>query len=384
MKSTDVMKTILSKEVEYLFNEFEDIGRTNNEASLSFCKDEDGWREIQNLLYRMNKTKFNHNKNPQLTNHFPTITIPTKYTFGFRKCIIVVETQRGKYDNDNLIKITIHGLQKYKMREWILHQLYKKHKSGYADTIIIDRGYNRMITKTRTRSFYDIILEKQVRRDIISGIWQWEKDASWYHEHHLQHKLGILLYGSPGTGKTSIVGAISNVFNDCPIVYINMFDMMNSYNSLIQMRKSVKGKIIVLMEDFDFACQNLRSEGTGNVNSRGSSMYLAPVEQITSENQQMIFQLLDGVLSVEDVIYIATTNHIERLDKALIRHGRFDIQVELTGFDEKRAIEYVKLFGYDKRVLDSLDISYPIQPVKLQNEIMKYRVSERSELKKQV
>jgi SpoVK/Ycf46/Vps4 family AAA+-type ATPase len=40
-------------------------------------------------------------------------------------------------------------------------------------------------------------------------------------------------------------------------------------------------------------------------------------------------QLLDGIDSPENVIFIATTNNYDQLDKALIRPGRFDLSIEI-------------------------------------------------------
>ena len=40
---------------------------------------------------------------------------------------------------------------------------------------------------------------------------------------------------------------------------------------------------------------------------------------------------MDSNTSPTDVIFIATTNHIERLDKAITREGRFDLKINVKG-----------------------------------------------------
>ena len=67
------------------------------------------------------------------------------------------------------------------------------------------------------------------------------------------------------------------------------------------------------------------------------------------------------------------TNYKDKLDPALIRHGRFDIQIEMTKFDETRALQFLTLFGYGKKELDTFDITYPISPATLQSKILAYR-----------
>lgn len=79
---------------------------------------------------------------------------------------------------------------------------------------------------------------------------------------------------------------------------------------------------------------------------------------------------MDGIYSVENVIYIATTNYIDRLDKGLIRPGRFDIQLEIPLFDKALALKMCQKFGYGEELLDYLAVEYPIQPAKLQSMIM--------------
>ena len=79
--------------------------------------------------------------------------------------------------------------------------------------------------------------------------------------------------------------------------------------------------------------------------------------------------------STDDTIYVATTNYKDRIDSALIRYGRFDIQEELNYFSKDDAVQCVKLLGYDKSVLDSMSIEYPVQPAYLQSKIMEYRAN---------
>ena len=51
-------------------------------------------------------------------------------------------------------------------------------------------------------------------------------------------------------------------------------------------------------------------------------------EGAISRNNQLM-QLLDGLDSPENVLFIATTNNYDALDKALIRPGRFDLSMEI-------------------------------------------------------
>lgn len=79
--------------------------------------------------------------------------------------------------------------------------------------------------------------------------------------------------------------------------------------------------------------------------------------------------------STDDTIYVATTNYKDRIDSALIRYGRFDIQEELNYFNKYNAVKCVKILGYNENILDSMNLEYPVQPAYLQSKVMEYRAN---------
>ena len=60
-----------------------------------------------------------------------------------------------------------------------------------------------------------------------------------------------------------------------------------------------------------------------------------------------LLQFLDSNSSPNNVIFIATTNHVERLDEALIRDGRFDLKVEIKALEEKDIPRFMKVLDYN-------------------------------------
>ena len=73
---------------------------------------------------------------------------------------------------------------------------------------------------------------------------------------------------------------------------------------------------ILLIEDIDCAMLTKEYDENGKMITRGS-------------NLGSLLNELDGINSVSNVIYIFTTNHIEKLDPALIRPGRIDLKLEI-------------------------------------------------------
>ena len=68
-------------------------------------------------------------------------------------------------------------------------------------------------------------------------------------------------------------------------------------------------------------------------------------------NLSFLLNLLDGVLETPGRIIIATSNHPERLDKALIRPGRIDINLEV-GFCTRDMIVDMCRYFYDDNTLN--------------------------------
>lgn len=123
---------------------------------------------------------------------------------------------------------------------------------------------------------------------------------------------GVLLYGPPGSGKTSLVHAIATELGR-NINYLNLSGVKDDKEiaSLIGNRTDWKRSILVI-EDIDAAKAKVSRE------SETDGVSLAS-----------LLNILDGFLTPEGMITFATTNHPEKLDPALTRSGRFDIVEEM-------------------------------------------------------
>ena len=78
------------------------------------------------------------------------------------------------------------------------------------------------------------------------------------------------------------------------------------------------------------------------------------------------FKAKDGTYYPVSII-VATTNYIDKLDDAVKRFGRFDLQIEMVDFDEKYAEDFCNLYDLHlSDVVDDIPKDFTISPAKLQ------------------
>jgi chaperone BCS1 len=167
----------------------------------------------------------------------------------------------------------------------------------------------------RKRPLESVVLEEGVKERIVDDITGFLSARTWYLDRGIPYRRGYLLYGPPGTGKSSFIQALAGEL-DYNIALLNVSERGLTDDKLNHLLTKVPARTIVLLEDADAAFVNRRQ-----VDSDGYSGATVTFSGLLNA--------LDGVASAEERIIFLTTNHIERLDEALVRPGRIDMTVRL-------------------------------------------------------
>lgn len=280
--------------------------------------------------------------------------------------IIKTPRQHSKYDHEFII--TVVGYKPYSLLQKFL-RTYKSIINCKEDEI----GINTLVLMNRDKEdYWDInyqtVNTKSIRElftdedihSLMSHLKKWNESKKIYEQLNIVHKTGILLYDLPGTGKTSLAKAIAKELN-APIYVVNMGEFNEEQIKTIKddIEESYENRTIILIfEDID--------------------CIFSTRDDLKTEKQkqaaQLLLQFLDGTFSIPNVISVATTNHIEVLDPALIRDGRFDIKIEMKNISRESAVKLCHHFKVNSDDIPNLleNEQFPINPSYIQNKILKY------------
>ena len=162
-------------------------------------------------------------------------------------------------------------------------------------------------------------LEAEIKADLERFLGR----KQWYRGRGIPWRRGYLLYGPPGSGKSSMVAALASDFQ-LPVFILQLETA--TAKTLADTMANLPEGCILLVED----CETLY-EGR-----KPASRNYPPFDAFLN--------LLDGVLAGDGRLLVLTTNHPEKLDPALVRPGRIDQRIELTWATAGQAKRFYERF----------------------------------------
>lgn len=195
------------------------------------------------------------------------------------------------------------------------------------------------------KDFKTMYLSQKDKQHLISVLHNYKHKKQLLNDLGFPNKLGVMLYGLPGCGKTSTIITIASYLQK-NIYYLNLNgiktneDLATIFDHVIKL--SANGGIIV-MEDIDAMTKVVHKRNYSSESSDDeSSKYI--YENKSKLTLEFFLNLLQGSLTRDDTIFITTTNHIEVLDPAFYRDGRFDVKIEMKPADKYQITEMFKVF----------------------------------------
>jgi chaperone BCS1 len=178
---------------------------------------------------------------------------------------------------------------------------------------------------------------------VVDAIREFESKKEEHHRLGLPHHTGIMLHGEPGCGKSSLIHAVATE-TERSIYYLNL----GSVEADKQLTKLLSGtrdwsKILLAIEDIDAAGVKVNR----NTEQADGKKRKSKGEEKSPISLSALLNVLDGILCPDGLVVIATTNHHERLDPALIRPGRFDHTIELGKLGYGDFLRMARMFNRD-------------------------------------
>lgn len=171
------------------------------------------------------------------------------------------------------------------------------------------------------RPLNSVILRSGVSEQIVDDVEAFLGRGSWYEERGIPYRRGYLLWGPPGTGKSSFVEGLAGHLN-YSICLLNFSSSPLSDDRLLHLLNCLPTRTILLIEDID-------SISLGKEHAPSMSALL---------------NALDGVAASEERIIFMTSNDPSKLDPALVRPGRVDLRMKIDLVDLQQSQRMFRKF----------------------------------------
>ncbi|KAJ5154957.1 uncharacterized protein N7500_010396 [Penicillium coprophilum] len=264
--------------------------------------------------------------NGAIHTHFSLIPGPGKHVLRYKNAFVFVNRMRESKSRDiqtgkpwETITLTTLYSQRH-IFEDLFTEAHAYAAKGHEGKTTI---YNSWGTEwkpfgnpRRKRPLESVVLHEGVKERVVADVEDFISTSSWYHDRGIPYRRGYLLYGPPGTGKSSFIQALAGELN-YDIAILNLSERGLTDDRLNHLLTIVPNRTLVLLEDVDAAFSNRREQSDAD-GYRGANVTFSG-----------LLNALDGVASAEERIIFLTTNHVERLDEALVRPGRVDMTVRL-------------------------------------------------------
>ncbi len=222
---------------------------------------------------------------------------------------------------------------------------------GRGGAMSFGKSKAKLLTENTKRVNFDDVAGVESAKEDLKEVVEFLRDPSKFTRLGARIPTGALLVGPPGTGKTLLARAVAGeagvpFFTISGSDFVEMFVGVGASRVREMFAEARKhAPCIIFIDEID-AVGRHRGVGTSGGHE---------------EREQTLNQLLvemDGFEGQEGIIIIAATNRPDVLDKALLRPGRFDRQIEVPYPDIQGREKILEVHMRGKPIAADVDVKY--------------------------
>lgn len=245
-----------------------------------------------------------------------------------------------KYGGNNIWSLYFIG-KKYED----VRNKYFKMRDKYSD-INMDSLSEQIVYTDSSESPKDVIFksfDQMVIRDkdkYLAVIDNWVKNIPLFYERGIPCKLSVLLYGKPGTGKSTFCKALAKRLGIKRVCSVSPWYFSSGDRRSITSSRYSEPQVLSI-DDIDCIVPNRESSDNKNTSNKAS---LASVLEFLDNPPNCYYKANNGIYYPISII-VATTNYYDKIDPAVKRYGRFDLQIEMNEFNLSEAEEMCNIYN---------------------------------------
>lgn len=286
-----------------------------------------------------------------------------RHFFWYKYRLMTVELDRESTDRNEdkeLITFIKFG-RSHKLLDRLVEEIKasKQKDDSLLNVRMWDSDYWGGSKAQPVRPEESIYLAEGVKEKLWEALDTFMGNEEFYKLHGVPYHFGILLHGPPGTGKTSVVKALASYLKQ-DLNILKSSDL----GKLGEAASELKPKQIMLVEDFDSYCPATSGDGAKEEDDILKGFMLMGDSGLSS-----LLNNLDGVTSTHGRIVVFTTNHLDKIDPAVLRPGRIDVKIEIGYVDDHGMDKFLIAFfdkGLEGRTVRVPDLTIAV----LQGEVL--------------
>ena len=209
-------------------------------------------------------------------------------------------------------------------------------------------GIREVFTEVPNVRWTDVGGLEEIKRELQEAV-EWPiKHTDVFKHTNMSPSKGILIHGSPGTGKTLLAKAVATE-SQANFISIKGPELMSKWvgeseKGVREVFKKAKqsSPCVLFLDELDALAPSRSSSSDSHVSER-------VISQLLTE--------MDGIEELRGVIVLAATNRLDLIDSALLRPGRFDLLLEMPAPDEPTRLEIFNIHTRGKPIGDDVHLT---------------------------